>query len=63
VYEKSLEMRHFRVLRIRRSQSWPLPGPPQSLGMERMKKTAPTEAVGCKIDSDREAKMEIPVET
>jgi hypothetical protein len=57
VYEESLEMRHSRVLRTRRSQSWPLPGPPQSLGMERMKKTAPTEAVGCKIDNDQRPKM------
>jgi uncharacterized protein YecE (DUF72 family) len=47
--EKSLEMSHFRVFRTRRRQSWPLPGLPESLGMERMKETAPTEAVGCII--------------
>ena len=37
-YEKSLEMRHFRFFRSRRRQNWPLPGRPESLGMERMKK-------------------------
>ena len=51
-----------RFFRTRRRQSWPLPGPPESLGMERMKETAPTEAVGCTIDGGQEAKMEILVE-
>ena len=37
------------------------PGPPESLGMERMKETAPTEAVGCRIDSGQAAKTEILV--
>jgi hypothetical protein len=30
--------------------------------MDRIKKTAPTEAVGYSIDGDREAKMAIPVQ-
>ena len=48
MYEKSLEMSHFRVFRTRRSQSWPLPwAAGVARGMERMKETAPTEAFGC----------------
>ena len=35
VYEKSLEMRHFRVFRTRRWQRWPFHGPPGPLGIER----------------------------
>ena len=37
VSEESLEMRRFRVVHARRRHSWPLPGPLQSLRMERMK--------------------------
>ena len=50
-----------RFLRTRRSQSWPLPGPLESLGMKKMKQTAPMEAVGSTIDGGQEAKMEILV--
>jgi hypothetical protein len=35
--------------------------PLESLGIERMKETAPTEAVGCTIDGGQEAKTEILV--
>jgi hypothetical protein len=38
VPEKSLEMRHFQASRIWRSQGRPLPGVPESLGMEEMGK-------------------------
>jgi hypothetical protein len=33
VYEKSFEMRHFRVFRARTRQSRPPPGPPKSVGV------------------------------
>jgi hypothetical protein len=39
-----------------------LPRPPQLLGMERMKKTAPTEAVGSVLDGCQEAKTETLVD-
>jgi hypothetical protein len=35
--------------------------PPQSLGMERLEETAPTEAVGCTIEGGVEARTEILV--
>ena len=38
------------------------PGPPESLGTERMKEAAPTEAAGYIIDGGRESKMAILVE-
>ena len=59
VYEKSLGMRHFRVFRTRRSQSWPLPGPLESVGMERINNLSPTEAAGYTIEGGQEAKTEI----
>ncbi len=57
--EKPLEMRYFQVLPTRGSQCWPLPGPLESLRMEKMRETAPTEAVGCIIAGGQEAKTEI----
>jgi len=41
VYEKSLEMRHFRVFRARGRQSWRLRGPPESLRMNKRNKGLP----------------------
>jgi hypothetical protein len=35
-----------RLLRTWRSQGWPVPEMPESLGMEEMRKIAPTEPVG-----------------
>jgi hypothetical protein len=46
VCEKSLEMRPFLVFPYPEEAEPNLSGPPQSLGAERMKKPAPTEAVG-----------------
>ncbi len=58
--EKSLGMKRFGSLRARRRQSWPSsPGLPESLGMERTKKTAPTEAVGHRMDAGQDGKTEI----
>jgi len=57
VYKTSVGMRHFRVFRTRRSQSWPLLGPPEWLGMEIMRQTAPMQAAGCTIEGGQEAKM------
>jgi len=57
VYEKSLEMKHFRVC--------PYPGeaelaPSWAAGVGRdEKKRAPTEAVGCTIDAGEDGKSEI----
>ena len=56
MYEKSFEMKHFRVFTY---PDEPLPRLPKSLGVRRMKETAPTEAVGCMIDSGQEAKTGI----
>jgi hypothetical protein len=39
------------------------PGLPESLGMERKKKTAPTEAVGRRTDAGRDGKTEILAES
>jgi len=61
VCEKSLEMRPFLVFRYLEEAAPALSRPPQSLGMERMKKAAPTEAVGCTVDGGQEAKTEILV--
>jgi hypothetical protein len=36
-----------------------IPGPPESLGVERTKKTAPTEAVGRRMEAGQDAKTEI----
>lgn len=38
-----------------------IPGPVESLGMERVKETAPAESVGGTIANGQEAKSEIPV--
>ena len=48
-----------RFFPSRRSQNWPLAGPPNSLGRGRMKKTASTEAAGCRIDGAQDVKKEI----
>jgi hypothetical protein len=48
-----------RFFLARRRQNWPLPGPPNSLGRGRMKKTASAEAAGCRIDGAQDAKKEI----
>lgn len=61
MYEKSLSMRHFRFFQNRRRQSWPLPGRPESLGMEGMNQTDSTEVNGCILDTGQEAEMEILV--
>jgi hypothetical protein len=45
--------------RTRRSQNWPVPAPPESLGMVRMNETAPAEALRCIIHSGQERKTEI----
>jgi len=63
VYEKSLEMRHFRVLHTRKRKCRRLARPLQSVGMERMKETAPTEVFGCTIEGAQEVKSEILVKT
>jgi hypothetical protein len=52
-------MRRFPALFTRRRQSWPLPGPLELHGMERMRKTAPIETIGCTIVAGQEAKTEI----
>lgn len=57
--EKSPGMRRFPALFTRRRQSWPLPGPLELHGMERMRKTAPIETIGCTIVAGQEAKTEI----
>jgi len=54
-----LKMRHVRVSPYPEEAGLALPGPPESFGTERMKETAPTEAVGCIIDGGQEAKTEI----
>ena len=54
--EKSLEMRHFQVFTYLGAPELALPGPLESLGMER---TAPMEAVGYTIAGGQEAKTEI----
>ena len=48
-----------RFFLSRRSQNWPLAGPPNSLGRGRMKKTASTEAAGCMIGGAQDVKKEI----
>ena len=63
MYEKSLGMRHLRVLRARTRQSWP---PSSAAGAARDGKdeeNAPTEPVGCTIDARQDSKTEIPVES
>jgi hypothetical protein len=54
-------MRHVRVFRARRRQNWPLRGSPESLGVEAMNKTVPTEMIGCILDAGQDAKTEILV--
>jgi hypothetical protein len=57
VYEKSFEMRHFRVSAYSEEAELAPVGAPESLGMEEMRETAPTEAVGCTLDGGQEAKL------
>lgn len=59
MYKKSLGMRHFRVFRARRRQSWSLSWAAEVARDGKDKKTAPMEAVGCTIDGGQEAKTEI----
>jgi hypothetical protein len=47
------------ILATHKRQRSPLPRLPEALGRERVKKNAPTEAVGCILDIGREAKKEI----
>ena len=61
VSEKSLKRGTSRFLRTRWSQSWRLPGPLESPGMEGMRKRLPLETVGCTIAGEQEAKTEIVV--
>ena len=56
-----LKIRQFQVFAYQEEAELALPGPPESLGMERMREAAPTEAVGCTIDGGQEAKTEILV--
>jgi hypothetical protein len=55
----SVEMKHFRVFSCPEETGLAFPGPPKLLGMERMRETAPVEAVGCIIRGGQEAKTEI----
>jgi hypothetical protein len=59
VSEKALEMKHFQVLTYTGEPELAPPGPLESLGMERMRKTAPIETLGCRIVGGQEAKIEI----
>jgi len=61
VCEKSVEMRHFLDFPYPEEAAPNLSGPLRSLGMERMKRTAPTEALGYTLDGGEEAKTEILV--
>jgi hypothetical protein len=54
-----LKLVTYWFLRTRRSQGWPLPGPLESLGMERTKDTAPAEAVARTMIPGEDGKMEI----
>ena len=50
-----LKMRQFLVFPTRKRQAWPLRGPPESLGMDRIEITAPTKASGSMLVGGREA--------
>jgi hypothetical protein len=50
VSEKLFEMMHFWVLLYPEELELAPPGPPESFGMEKMRETAPKEAVGHIID-------------
>jgi hypothetical protein len=56
-----LKRRTSRFLRTRENPSWSPSGPPESLGIKEMGKTAPIKAVGCIIASGQEIKKEILV--
>jgi hypothetical protein len=51
VSEKPLEMRHFWVLLHPEDPGLAPPGPPESFGMEKMRKTPPRDAVEYIIDT------------
>ena len=56
-----MKMRQFLVFLYLKRQDWPLRGSPESLGMEGMNQTAPTEVNGCILDAGQDAKKEILV--
>jgi len=61
VYEKSLEMRHFRVFHYPK-EAEPAACWPARVGRDgKHEKTAPTEAVGCIIQGGQEVKTELLV--
>jgi hypothetical protein len=57
VYEKSLEIRRFWVFHFPEELELAVPGPLESLGMDEIKETAPTEAVWFTIEGCQEAKL------
>ena len=61
VYEKSFELRHSPVFPYPEEAELAPFGLPNALGRGRMKKTASTEAAGCRIDGAQDAKKEILV--
>jgi len=59
--EKSLGMRQFRAFGYAQEPELVPSQPPPSLGVEKTRETAPTKAVGRKMDGDQEARMGIRV--
>ncbi len=58
--EKSLEIRHFQAFAHLEEPG--VPGPSNSLGRGRMKKTASTQAIPCIIEGAQDSKKEILAE-
>ena len=58
VWEKTHEIRHFPTFPYPEETDLVLSGPPNSLRRGRMKKTASTEAAGCRIKGAQDAKRE-----
>ncbi len=51
-------MRQFRLFLCPEEAGLPLHGSPESLGMEGMNKTTPTEVIECILDAGEDAKTE-----
>ena len=57
--QKASGMRYFWVIPCPERQRRPLSGPPESLGMERMRQTPPMVVVGCIVEAGQKDKTEL----
>lgn len=57
MHEKPLRVRHFRVILYPEEAELDPPAPPESLGMEKMRKKTPLEGIGCTINACQNGKL------